>query len=333
VSAKRERRRIDGVLLLDKPSGVTSNMALQRARRALRAEKAGHTGTLDPLASGLLPLCFGEATKFSRFLLDAGKRYRATVRLGIATDTLDAEGVVVASAPVATDASVIASALASMTGRQLQTPPAHAALKHQGRAYYDYARAGIDIPREPREIEIQRLDLVVWQPPDIVVDVACSKGTYVRVLAADLGVRLGSVAHLAALRRSASGGFSVDDAVALDALEAMPPSERHRRLLPVDVLVARLPRVELDGDQARAFLLGQALVLPPLPDPPAPHGAAMTATASAMAARPAVQTDAPATSIAVFGDGTLLGIGEFVDQKLCPRRVVASPSRAAATAI
>lgn len=260
---RRRGRPVHGLLLLDKPAGISSNAALQRARRALEAEKAGHTGTLDPLASGLLPVCLGEATKFAQFLLDAHKRYRATVRFGVTTDTLDAEGNVVSTRPVTLDAAAVAAALRELTGAQMQRPPAHAALKHRGRPYYDYARAGEDVPREPRPVEITRLTLVAWQAPDAILEVECSKGTYVRVLAADLGERLGCGAHLAALRRTATGGFEVDRAIELHVLEAMARVERQHLLLPLEALVGHLPRIELDPAAADAFLHGQAAMAPP----------------------------------------------------------------------
>jgi len=241
------RERVDGVLLLDKPSGLSSNAALQRARRAFNAEKAGHTGTLDPLASGLLPLCFGEATKFARFLLDADKRYRATLRFGVTTTTYDAEGDVVATRAVDVGRAQLDAVLAQFTGDLQQVPPAFAALKYQGRAYYDYAREGVDIPRAPRAVSVHRLALLDWDPPDAVVDVVCSKGTYVRSLAADVGEALGCGAHLAALRRDATGGFALGDAVALDVLESLDRDARRRLLLPVDALLRELPRVDVAG--------------------------------------------------------------------------------------
>src|SRR6185437_6670500 len=189
MSAPRRtpRRHVDGVLLLDKPPGITSNAALMRVKRLYRADKAGHTGTLDPLASGLLPVCFGAATRFAGFLLDAPKRYVATVRFGVTTTTLDAEGGVVATRAVSFDRAALLDALQRFVGRQMQQPPAHAALKFEGRPYYDYARKGLDIPRATREVTIEALQLIEWNAPDATLDVACSKGTYVRALAADLG--------------------------------------------------------------------------------------------------------------------------------------------------
>ena len=258
-SPRPPRQRVDGVLLLDKPSGLSSNAALQRARRALNAEKAGHTGTLDPLASGLLPLCFGEATKFARFLLDADKRYTATVRFGTTTTTQDAEGDVVATALVNLDRAAIEAALPAFRGTILQVPPAFSALKHQGRSHYEYARAGIDVPRAAREVRIAALILTAWNSPDAMLDVECSKGTYIRALAADLGDALGCGAHLAALRREGTGGFSIDDAVTLDALEALPPDAQMRALLPVDALLAELPRLAVDAADAQRLRDGRAI--------------------------------------------------------------------------
>ena len=256
------RRRVGGVLLLDKPAGISSNAALQRARRALEAEKAGHTGTLDPLASGLLPLCFGEATKFSRFLLDADKRYVATVRFGVATDTQDAEGKTIGTRPVAFGRDELLRALPAFLGEQMQVPPAHSALKYQGRSYYHYARAGIEIPREARQVRIDALTLLDWSPPDAVIDVCCGKGTYVRALAADLGEALGCGAHLAALRRTAAGGFDLAAATPLDAVEGLAPEGRAACLLPVDSLLAALPRLELDAAAATDLHCGRHVPWP-----------------------------------------------------------------------
>jgi tRNA pseudouridine55 synthase len=247
------------VLLLDKPSGVSSNAALQRARRAFNAQKAGHTGTLDPLASGLLPLCFGEATKFARFLLDADKRYTATVRFGTTTTTQDAEGDVLATLPVNLDRAAIEAALPAFRGTIRQVPPAYSALKHQGRSHYEYARAGIDVPRAAREVRIAALTLIEWNAPDATLVVECSKGTYIRALAADLGAALGCGAHLAALRREATGGFSIGDAIALDVLEAQAPAARMSVLLPVDALLAELPRLAVDSADARRLRDGCAI--------------------------------------------------------------------------
>lgn len=253
------RRRVDGILLLDKPCGVTSNAALQRARRALGAEKAGHTGTLDPLATGLLPLCFGEATKFAQSLLDSRKEYLATLAFGVSTTTGDAEGEVVATAPVAFDAGELAAVLRRFEGEIMQLPPRHAALKFEGRPYYEYARAGQDVPRTPRAVTIHALEIVRCALPQVELRIACSKGTYVRVLAEDIAQALGSRAHLAALRRTASGPFRVDDAVELAALEAADPAAVAARMLPPDAALHDLPRLDLDAGAALALGCGQAV--------------------------------------------------------------------------
>jgi tRNA pseudouridine55 synthase len=260
VSAPRRiRRALDGVLLLDKPVGATSNAVLQRTRWLFAAEKAGHTGTLDPFASGLLPLCFGDATKFAQALLDATKSYVATVHLGVGTTTGDIDGEVIASAPLAVDAASIRAALPAFTGDVEQVPPRHSALKLNGRAYYDYARAGIDIPRHARPVTIHALSLTSWNPPFATLAVTCSKGTYIRVLAEDLGAALGCPAHLAALRRTVTGGFRLEDAVTLEQLEALGAPERDARLLPVEALLLALPALALPAGEAARLQQGQAL--------------------------------------------------------------------------
>jgi tRNA pseudouridine55 synthase len=256
VARARRGDPVDGVLLLDKPSGITSNHALQKARRLLAAAKAGHTGTLDPLASGLLALPFGEATKFSSDLLEADKAYRATVRFGVRTTTADAEGEVIESRPVSFDRADLDSMLSRFTGNISQLPPMHSALKRDGKALYEYAREGIDLERMPRTVTIHQLTLVEYDGASAVLDVSCSKGTYVRVLAEDLGAALGCGAHLAALRRTRVGALSLDGSVSLDALEAMPAAARREWLLPVDTLLSALPRVALGDWQARRFLHG-----------------------------------------------------------------------------
>jgi len=250
------RRPLHGVLLLDKPLGWTSNDALQKAKGILRAEKGGHTGTLDPLATGLLPLCFGAATKFSQVSLDADKGYRATLRLGQRTSTGDAEGEVLEQREVDADASAITAACARFTGPQDQMPPMHSALKHQGRALYEYARQGIEVERATRRISIHRIDIVSWQADELVIDVHCSKGTYIRTLAENIGTALGSGAHLSALRRTQCGHLSLDRAVNIDSLAAMTEVERDALLLPADSLLAGWPEVRLPDDEAGRFLTG-----------------------------------------------------------------------------
>jgi tRNA pseudouridine55 synthase len=253
------RRRLDGILVLDKPSGITSNTALQRSKRLLGAAKAGHAGTLDPLASGVLPLLFGEATKFSSFLLDADKEYLADVRLGVRTTTGDAEGEVVASGAVQVDDVALESALGRFRGEMDQVPPMHSALKYGGRPLYEIARQGGTVPRAPRRIAIRSLELLERSGEVLRILVSCSKGTYVRVLAEDLGAALGCGAHLAALRRTAAGGFRIAQAVALADFEAMEGSAREQRVLPVDALLQGLPPVHLDEGTAGAFLNGRTV--------------------------------------------------------------------------
>jgi len=257
------RRRVDGVLLLDKPAGLTSNAALQRAKRLYAAEKAGHTGTLDPLATGLLPLCFGDATKFAQALLDASKEYVATVRFGAATTTGDAEGETVRTCDVSFSRAELASALTRFVGPIVQTPPAFAALKFRGRHYYEYARAGVDIPRAPRAIEIGAIELIEWSPPLAVLRVACGKGTYIRVLAEDIAGTLRSCAHLAALRRTVSGPFALDAAVTLETLEAMGGAARDARLLPCDAPLAGVARLDVDASTVQALVAGRMGCSPP----------------------------------------------------------------------
>ncbi|MBS1176042.1 MAG: pseudouridylate synthase [Proteobacteria bacterium] len=250
------RRTVHGVLLLDKPLGWTSNDALQKAKRLFRAEKAGHTGTLDPLATGLLPLCFGAATKFSQVSLDADKAYCATLRLGETTSTGDAEGTLLQEREVIVDRAAIDVACARFTGCIEQVPPMHSALKHEGRALYDYARAGIEVERSARSVTIHRIDVIDWQHERLVLDVRCSKGTYIRTLAEDIGRQLGCGAHLAALRRTASGALGLQDTVTLDQLAAMSEAERDALLLPADALLADWPQVHLPDDEAGRFLTG-----------------------------------------------------------------------------
>lgn len=258
-AVKIERRRVDGVLLLDKPLGLSSNAALQRARRLLRAEKAGHTGTLDPLATGLLPLCFGEATKFSHYLLDADKVYLAKLRLGETTATGDAEGPVLERRPVNCSEADLRAVLPRFTGEIEQLPPRHSALKHQGRAHYEYARLGIEVPRKPRRVTIHELLLDAWAPPEVSLEVKCSKGTYIRSLAEDLGQALGCGAHLAGLRRLATGGFDLARGCTLDALEGMSEAERDGLLLPPEALVMTLPLLTLDASDSRSLQQGKSL--------------------------------------------------------------------------
>ncbi len=289
---------VDGVLALDKPLGLSSNTALQHARRLLQARKAGHTGTLDPLASGLLPLTFGEATKFSADLLDADKEYEACIALGSTTTTGDGEGTVVDTRPVTVDRAQLGAVLERFRGRQLQVPPMHSALKHDGQPLYELARAGRSVERAPRAIEIARLELLEWDPLAPVVRIACSKGTYVRVLAQDIGAALGCGAHLRALRRTRVGPLDLARAVTLDALGALDLAGRRRCLLPPDALLGSLPAAHLETAAAVRFGHGQRVAHP--------------------------QAGA---RLRVYGaDGALLGVARGADGWLEPVRLVATPA-------
>ena len=253
------RRPIHGVLLLDKPLGLSSNDALQKAKWLLRAEKAGHTGTLDPLATGLLPLCFGAATKFAQVSLDSDKAYRATVRFGQTTRTGDAEGEVLSERPVAFDRAALESACARLTGPIKQLPPMYSALKHNGKALYEYARDGVEIERAERDVTIHTIEITDWHhenPETATIEVRCSKGTYIRTLAESIGETLGCGAHLIGLRRTASGPLTLAGAITLEALEALPEAERERRLLHPDTLLAEWPAVRLEANAAARFLIG-----------------------------------------------------------------------------
>lgn len=250
---------VDGVLLLDKPQGLSSNDALQKARRLFSAAKAGHTGTLDPMATGLLPLCFGEATKFSNRLLDADKTYMATMRLGVTTTTGDAEGEVIAEKPVDCDETAVRQVCAAFVGEIEQLPPMYSALKHQGKALYEYARQGVEIERQTRQVRIYSLEVTRVALPEVDFVVRCSKGTYVRTLAEDIGARLGGGAHLTALRRTGIGPLLIDAALTLEQIGAMEESARGPLLAPPDALLAHLPALTLEAAQRDSFLCGQAV--------------------------------------------------------------------------
>jgi len=256
---RQRREPVHGVLLLDKPLGWTSNDALQKCKGLLRAEKGGHTGTLDPLATGLLPLCFGAATKFSQVSLDADKTYRATLQLGQTRRGGDLEGEVLIERPVAVDRAALEQACAGFVGAIDQLPPMHSALKKDGKALYEYARAGVEVERTPRRITIHHLDIVDWhadRPDVLVIDVTCSKGTYIRTLAEDLGEGLGCGAHLAGLRRLGSGPVRLAQAVTLEQLQALDEAQRRALLLSPDALLAEWPAVNLPADEAGRFLSG-----------------------------------------------------------------------------
>ena len=295
------RRALDGVLLLDKPVGLSSNDALMRAKRLYTAKKAGHTGTLDPLASGLLPLCFGEATKFSQDLLDADKTYEATMRLGIRTTTGDAEGEALETRDVNCDFAAINGALAQFRGDIVQVPPMYSALKRDGKPLYEYARAGQTVEREGRNVTIHALELLACELPDVTFRVTCSKGTYVRTLAEDIGEALGCGAHLVALRRTGVGSLTLEHSVTLDALSDAEQGERDAWLQPVDALLSTFPSVQLDTEATRRFLHGQRLRLAELP---------------------AIDSQ-PGARVRVYGDGgRLLGVAKAADGVLAPERLV-----------
>lgn len=258
---KRKGRVVDGVLLLDKPYAMTSNAALQTARRLLNAQKAGHTGTLDPLARGLLALTFGEATKFSADLLHADKTYIAGIKLGQKTTTGDLEGDFLQNRPVRVNRADIEKALNAFRGDILQVPPMFSALKRDGKTLYDLAREGVSIERQARSVRIEKLEILEFADELLTVEVTCSKGTYIRVLAEDIGEALGCGAHLASLRRTKVGVLSLEDAVTLQALETMSVDERLATLKPLDALMQTLPAVHLSENDRVRFCHGQRLAL------------------------------------------------------------------------
>lgn len=255
----------DGVLLLDKPAGITSTRALAKAKRLLGSLKGGHTGTLDPFATGLLPLVFGEATKFSRFLIDSSKSYIATLRLGEETPTGDTESEVSSRRPVDVSLAQVEEVLASFVGVQQQTPPMHSAVHVAGRRLYEYARAGEEVERPVRTVVIEGLGLIGLDGVDLRVRVECSKGTYVRTLAQDIGARLGCGAHLIALRRTGVGGFVLDEAVTFEVLEAEGRERARARLRPPESLAASLPRLDADAGEASRFGHGRIIQRAPAP--------------------------------------------------------------------
>lgn len=306
------RRALDGVLLLDKGIGLSSNDALIRAKRLFLAQKAGHTGTLDPLASGLLPLCFGEATKFSQDLLEADKTYEATMRLGIRTTTGDAEGDVLETHPVEVDLVQIEAALGRFRGPISQVPPMYSALKRDGKPLYEYARAGQVVERAARAVTIHALDLLGAALPDVTFRVTCSKGTYVRTLAEDIGATLGCGAHLVALRRTGVGALTLEHAVTLEALEQMESAARDACLRPVDALLSTFPSVTLGPVETKRFLQGQRLRLAELP---AEQGAQLAGRPEGVDPRVRVYREE---------DGVLLGMARAENGVLAPERLIAT---------
>lgn len=266
---KHKKRPLNGVLLLDKPVGLSSNSSLQKARHLFNAAKAGHTGVLDPLATGLLPVCFGEATKFAQYLLDADKAYIATLKLGEATTTGDAEGEVIATSAEAVDLADFKAACAALTGSQHQVPPMFSALKHDGRPLYEYARKGITIERKSRAITIYSIKITEFNPPQAMIEVNCSKGTYIRTLSEDIAKHCRTFAHLSALRRTATAGFHISQTHTFASLEILSEPERDALLLPCDELVKHLPSIHLSDADIRSLRFGQQPAYSgqqPLPD-------------------------------------------------------------------
>ena len=256
---KRIKRNINGVLLLDKPLGFSSNQALQKVKWLYQAAKAGHTGTLDPLATGLLPICLGEATKFAQYVTDADKTYFATIQLGATTTTGDAEGEVLSTAPVNVSLSQFQATSQQFIGEISQVPPMYSALKHEGKALYEYAREGVNIARQPRLISIINIVVNKFEVDVAQITVTCSKGTYIRTLAEDIGAKLGCGAHLIGLCRTETAGYLLAQAVTIEQLEAMTTEIRDAQLLPVDSAIENLPKVALNTDCVHFIMQGQAV--------------------------------------------------------------------------
>lgn len=305
--ARRRRnkgRNISGILLLDKPVGVTSNAALQRVKRLFNANKAGHTGNLDPMASGLLPICLGEATKVSGFLLDSDKHYTGTCKLGERTDSGDADGVVVETRPVDDYSEArILEVFSQFKGEISQIPPMHSAIKVDGQPLYKLAHQGIEIERKPRQVTIFSLELLRQAEDELDIDVHCSKGTYIRTLVQDIGEELGCGAHLNVLRRTGAGPFAIENSITLAELEQLAEEEgfaaMDARLLPMESALADWPQVKLTQDSAHYLRQGQAVQVPKAPT----HG-----------------------WVCLFADDDcFLGVGQILgDGRVAPRRLINS---------
>ncbi len=261
-------RPVNGILLLDKPLGISSNKALQAVRNIFKANKAGHTGSLDPLATGLLPICFGEATKYSGYLLDSSKSYRATLKLGVTTTTGDGEGDVLAENAVNVSSKNLNRVIPHFVGKILQTPPMHSAVKHKGERLYNLARQGIEVERDSREIEIYSLDIILFENDRLILDVHCSKGTYIRTLAEEIGEQLGCGAYLCALDRTGVQPFLNDKTYTLDELRRIneePDQDLLECLLPIESALTDWPRYELTRDMSFYLLQGQPVQVPKAP--------------------------------------------------------------------
>jgi len=300
---KRNTRKVNGIVLLDKPTGLSSNEALQKVKRLFNAAKAGHTGSLDRLASGLLPICMGEATKLSGFLLNADKRYRATFALGARTTTGDAEGEVLAgSGKLPTSERQVQKVMENFRGAIQQVPPMHSAIKHRGKRLYQLAHQGIVVEREPRTVQIYTLELLHFTPQAIEVEVHCSKGTYVRTLAEDIGEQLGCGGHVSALRRTGAGPFTAEQMVGLDRLQTLAepdPGALDDLLLPMETAIAQWPNVRLSDAVAYYLRQGQPVLVP----------------------------HAPAQGyVGLYAEATgFLGVGEILDDgRVAPKRLVGS---------
>ena len=296
---------LDGVLLFDKPLTLSSNIALQKVRRLFQAEKAGHTGTLDPLATGLLPICFGEATKFSNALLGADKTYLALVKLGQTTTTGDAEGEITETGAALPDEQQVRTILQNFLGQIEQTPPMHSALKHQGKPLYEYIRKGETIERESRSVVIHELILERFAADELEITARCSKGTYIRTLAEDIGKALGCGAHLRGLRRTAIAGFKLENAYGWPQLEAMAMPQREACLLPLDCLLQDLPMIELDAMQVTRMAQGQRL---------------------------AIDAGLPDGKIRLYGAGRFIGVADLAGRQLAPGRLLSGVAKTAARA-
>lgn len=299
-------RPLDGVLLFDKPLELSSNTALQKVRRLFQAEKAGHTGTLDPLATGLLPICFGEATKFSNALLDADKTYRAVLLLGQTTTTGDAEGEITVQRPVDIGQSEVDTALTRFRGDIQQLPPMHSALKHQGKPLYEYIRNGETIERQLRDVVIHELLLNSFFGNKMDITVRCSKGTYIRTLAEDIGEVLGCGAHLIGLRRTTIAHFDLKSSYTLQQLEEMPDAERDACILPLESLMPDMPKLQLDAVQVKRLAQGQRLGL---------------------------DTGLPDGKISLHGPMGFIGVGLLQGRRLAPERLLSNVAKQAAQAI
>lgn len=304
LRARHPRERVDGILLLDKAVGQSSNHAMLSARRLLQAAKAGHGGTLDPMASGLLPVLLGEATKFAADLLEADKTYEAELTLGQTSSTGDAEGEIAPHAGDIPDREVFQAVLRRFEGPIRQMPPMHSALKHAGRPLYEYARAGQEVERQAREVTIRRIDLLAMAGNQASIRVSCSKGTYIRTLAQDIGAAAGCGAWLSALRRVAAGRLQIDHAISLAALDELSLEQRRAALLPLDTLLSSLSVAKLEQSLALRFAQGQRIRWLP------PRG------------------ESEAQRVAVYGPTGLLGVAMLDDGLLTPVRLVADPSAA-----